>query len=134
MNKKAQDVWHLDEFIFLILNLIFFLMLSLFIINAKSGAFVNEQYYAKKIGLLIDGAKPGTELLVDVTDGYNLAKKNNLDEKTIFRFDQNKVFVSFSTSRSYSFSYFSNVSVQVPNYPFVIKDSGKEVFLDIYVK
>jgi len=75
MNKRGDEIV-MEQAIFIILNLIFFLTLLYFVYNSSSGSFVNEQYYAKQIALMIDEAKPGTVISIDVTDGYNLVKKN----------------------------------------------------------
>ncbi|MBI2629392.1 hypothetical protein HYW74_04890 [Candidatus Pacearchaeota archaeon] len=135
MNKRADEIV-MEQAIFIILNLIFFLTLLYFVYNSSSGAFVNEQYYAKQIALMIDESKPGTVISIDVTDGYKLVKKNKFDEKNMIKITDKDVLVRLSSSRTYQFPYFNNVLVETSDYPFRISnDNGKErIFFDMYIQ
>ncbi|MEK6890762.1 MAG: hypothetical protein AABX03_01360, partial [Nanoarchaeota archaeon] len=120
--------------IFLILNLVFFLILMLFVVRASSGAFVTEQFYAKQVGLMIDASNPGTKISIDITDATEIAKKNQKPFQNIFAFKDNGVYVSLSNSRIYSFRYFSDVSVET-SYRTELDGKNKEkIFLDIYLR
>lgn len=132
MNKRG-DHFAFKEIIFVVLNVVYFLMLALFVARASSGAYISEQFYAKQIGLLIDNAKPGTLISLDVTDGYNIAKKNNVDNA--FRIVDDRVVVQMSGSRAYQYYFFNDVDVQIaPSYRIVEEDKGERIFLDIYIK
>ena len=135
MNKRGDEIV-MEQDIFIILNLIFFLTLLYFVYNSSSGSFVNEQYYAKQIALMIDEAKPGTVISIDVTDGYNLVKKNKFDEKNMIKITDKDVLVRLSSSRIYQFPYFNKVLVETNDYPFrIFNDNGKErIFFDMYIK
>jgi hypothetical protein len=133
MNKKG-DHYAFEEIIFVVLNIIYFFMLIFFVIRASSGAYISEQFYAKQIGLLVDGAKPGTLLSVDVTKPYNTAEKNNMDKGNIFRIINSKLIVQMSGSRAYQYQIFNDVDVKIaPAYRIVNEGNGNEVFLDIYI-
>mgnify|MGYP001561109518 CR=1 FL=1 len=133
MNKKGDDVFF-EQSIFLILNLVFFLILMLFVVRASSGAFVTEQFYAKQVGLMIDASNPGTKISIDITDAAEIAKKNQKPFQNIFAFKDNGVYVSLSNSRIYSFRYFSDVSVET-SYRTELDGKNKEkIFLDIYLR
>jgi hypothetical protein len=47
---------------------IIFINLVYFINNISSGKLIEEQVLAKQIALLIDSAKPGTEIIINVQD------------------------------------------------------------------
>lgn len=131
MNNKKGSSDLQEQVIFIILNITFALMLIFFVARASTGAYVNEQYYSKQIGLLIDSAKPGSLISLDVTDAYNLAKKNKVSTENMVKFEGNNVIVSLSNSRKYSFQYFSDVSIE-KSYRIENKDARDEkVFLDI---
>jgi hypothetical protein len=114
--KKGElgDIVGLDETIFLILNLVFFVILLTFVYNAGSRAFVYEESYAKQIVSIIDNAKPGMNILLDVGKGLEVGKKNGIDVNNTFRVDdnENKIMVRLS-SNGYSYKYFSDYDVKL---------------------
>jgi len=132
MNKKAEEVLF-EQIIFIVLNVVFFLILLAFVFNSASGAFVTEQFYAKQIALLIDAAEPGTMISLEITDAYNIAKNNNLDAQNIINIKDNNVIVKLSSSRIYAFKFFNDVniekSIRLPN-----SGTGDRVFLDLFIK
>jgi hypothetical protein len=114
--KKGElgDIVGLDETIFLILFLVFFVILLTFVYNAGSRAFVYEESYAKQIVSIIDNAKPGMNILLDVGKGLEVGKKNGIDVNNTFRVDdnENKIMVRLS-SNGYSYKYFSDYDVKL---------------------
>ena len=61
-----------ENVIFLILNLAFLAILVVFILKQGAGAVVLEQSYAKQIALLIDGARPGMVIELDMEEGRDV--------------------------------------------------------------
>ena len=116
MNKKGEfgDVIGLEETIFLILNIIFFVILLSFVYNAGSRAFVYEESYAKQIVSIIDNSKPGMNVLLDVSKGLEVGRKNGISFDNVFRIDnnENKIIVRLS-SNGYSYKYFSDYDVKL---------------------
>lgn len=134
MENNTEDLT--EQIIFILLNLVFFAMLIYFVINSSSGAFVSEQFYAKRIGLLIDSAKPGTAISLDVTDAYNIAKKNELNVNSVFRIDKDKIIVQLSSSRVYAYQFFNNVDVEIPEsaYSSYQLNGEKKMMLNLFIK
>lgn len=133
MNKKG-DQFAFEEIIFIFLNIVYFAMLIFFVVKASSGAYISEQFYAKQIGLLIDNAKSGTLIAIDLTKPVSIAKKNNIDESKIVRIIGDSVVVQMS-ARAYGYQFFNEVNVQLaPAYRVVGEGKDKRIFLDIYIK
>ncbi|MCX6748324.1 MAG: hypothetical protein NT076_01845 [Candidatus Pacearchaeota archaeon] len=114
-----------EEIVFYILNAVFFIVLLVFIFNSVNGKPVYEQAYAKQIAFLIDQAKPGTEIVLDVSDICNEYKiplinidsaKNTYSKPILdaFKIDDKskKVIVKFGSMGSYGMPYFSNLKVE----------------------
>ena len=71
---SAEDVmW--PEVVWIILFLIYAVVFVIFIKDSIYGAAAYEDIYAKKIALIIDGARPGTDVKVEVTDAFKVAEK-----------------------------------------------------------
>ena len=113
MNKKgtllAQNV------IFILLNLLFLAIVILFLAKQGSGAIVLEQSYAKNIALLIDSAKPVRVMKLNMEQGFELARKNNVDEGDMVQINGNVVTVKLSEKGGYDYSFFNDV--EVSEYP-----------------
>jgi len=110
MNKRGQ-YQILEEVIFIVLNIIFFGALLIFVVKASAGTFVLEQFYAKQIALMIDGAKPGTIISLNVDDAYGVAKKNNFEFTNFVKVKDNKIIVQLSDARAYSYGYFNDIKI-----------------------
>jgi len=111
MDKKGAELLTV-HIVFVVIVLVFIAAMFLFISRAGSQATLYEQAYAKKIALLIDGAKPGTTIELALFDAYQLAEKNNF-EGTIVQIanDARKVTVRLYDGGGYDFYYFNDVSV-----------------------
>ena len=113
----------MENIVFIILNLIFLMILILFLARQGEGAVLLEQTYAKQIALLIDSAKPGMVMVIDMEKGKTLAEKNGLEFGEVIKVNGNVVTVRLSEKGGYSYSFFNDVNVGKP-YPNTI--SGKE--------
>jgi hypothetical protein len=114
-----------ENLVFIILNVIFLMILFLFLFKQGEGAIILEESYAKQIALLIDGAKPGMIIQLNMEKGINLAEKNGLNVNNIVSISNNIITVKLSENGGYSYSFFNNVEVNQPykegeNYVFVI--------------
>lgn len=103
----------METIIFIVLNLLFIGGFVLFITLKSNNANSLEEYYAKEIALLIDSAKPGTIISLDMTDAFSAAEKNlgkdnlgNLITKT-----GNIITVKLTEKGGYSYSFFNDVNV-----------------------
>ncbi len=110
LNGKKGNIGY-PIVIFIILNLIFFSILLLFVHTSSTGALIYEQAYAKQIGLMIDRTKPNSDITINFKEGIEVAEKNNQQKENLVSFKENKVIVKLSSSRGYSFAYFSDYDV-----------------------
>jgi len=112
-SKKADTVV-LETTIFIVLNIVFFVVLLIFAYSSGKGAYVYEQTYAKQIALLIDNSKPDMTISLDMEKGIELARENKKQEDKIVIIDkeENKITVSLSGKGGYSFQYFSDYSIE----------------------
>jgi len=106
----------MENVIFIILNVLFLMLLVLFLLRQGQGAVFLEQSYAKQIALSIDSAKPGMNIVLDMSKGKELAEKKGIDFKDIVKINGNVVTVKLSEEGGYSYSFFNDVNVGKP-YP-----------------
>ncbi len=105
----------MENIIFIILNLIFLTILVLFIYSKTGGEAVLEEKYSKQIALLIDSAKPGMEIQLNMEDAMKKAGKNNWEEN-IVSISGNTVTVRLREKGGGSYSFFNDVVLDDP-YP-----------------
>ena len=108
--KKRGNIL-VENIIFIILNLVFLSILILFLVKQGSGAIVLEQSYTKQIALLIDSAKPGMILKLNMEEGKKLADKNKVNFDEIVKIEKNIVIVKLSEKGGYEYSFFNDVDV-----------------------
>jgi hypothetical protein len=117
LNKRAGDL-ALPVIIFLVLNIAFFLMMTLFVQRVSSDAMVYEETYAKKIGLILNRIEPGMGININVTDLALVAQKNGMTEedlkKMLITIDSEKgnVIVKAKKEGGFSFNFFSIVDLE----------------------
>ena len=119
----------IENVIFIVLNILFLVILILFLYRQGNGAIVLEQSYAKNIALLIDSAKPITEMKLNMDDAFTLAQKNGVKPEDIVKITGNIVTVKLSDKGGYQYSFFNNVDVTTypdisPNKNYIIKING----------
>ena len=112
MNNKAS-ILH-ENIIFIVLNLIFLVMMILFIQMKGSAIHIAEEETAKQIALVIDAAKPGTQLEINLADFFKKAEENGIrkDKSVFINNEQNIVVVKGSSDTFYDYSYFNNVNIK----------------------
>ncbi len=124
--RNRSGVILVENIIFLILNILFISILLLFLFRQGSGAIVLEQSYAKNIALLIDSARPVTEMELNMKEGFVLAEKNGIERKDIVTVNENIITVKLSDKGGYEYSFFNNVDVTLYPYEnsYIIKING----------
>ncbi|MCX6750369.1 MAG: hypothetical protein NTZ83_02845 [Candidatus Pacearchaeota archaeon] len=125
MKKKGTIL--VENIVFIILNVLFLAVLVLFLLKQGSGAIVLEQAYSKQISMLVDSARPGMVIEIDMEKGKKLAEDNGIDFGSSVRITGNVVRVRLSERGGYTYSFFNDVSV----YPSALKD-GKEEYTGMY--
>ncbi len=128
MTKRGTIL--IENVIFIILNLVFISILVLFLFRQGNGAIVLEQSYAKNIALLIDSAKPVTEMKLNMQDAMDLAEKNGVKREEIVKINDNVVTVKLSKDGGYKYSFFNNVDVTT--YPDVFPEKNYVINVNGY--
>jgi len=134
--KKRSDIRGkrgtilIENVVFIILNLAFLAILILFLLRQGNGAIVLEQSYAKNIALLIDSAKPITEMKLNMEDAMALAEKNGISREDIVEINGNIVTVKLSRDGGYSYSFFNDVDVT--SYPDVYPEKNYIIKINAY--
>jgi hypothetical protein len=127
--KDTKGTILVENVIFIVLNILFLVILILFLYRQGNGAVVLEQSYAKNIALLIDSAKPITEMKLNMEDAFTLAQKNGVKPEDIVKINGDIVTVKLSVQGGYQYSFFNNVDVTTypdvsPNKNYIIKING----------
>lgn len=109
MDRRGELL--VENVIFIILNLVFLGIMIIFLVNQSSGSLTMEETYAKQIALVVDAARPGMSMEINMKDVYDEAKKNNFPFDKVVSVSNNFVTVKLSDDGGYSYHYFNNVSV-----------------------
>jgi len=105
-NKHAEVLT--ENLMFIILNLVFFSILAGFVYMKATDSAILEEAYAKKIALVLDAAKPGMSITLDMNDA--IKKKDEKYLGKIVEIKGNLVTVKLSQKGGYSYSFFNDVS------------------------
>ena len=104
--KKANILT--ENVIFLVLNLLFLSLLMVFLLRQGGGIIVLEQSYAKEIALIIDSARPGETLFLNMDDAMKKAEKiGEVEKNETVKINKNIVTVRLSEKSGYSYSFFN---------------------------
>jgi len=76
MIKRRKANILTENIIFIILNLLFLSILILFVFSKSGGAAVLEEKYSKQIALILDSAKPGMTIRLNMDDALNKKEKD----------------------------------------------------------
>ena len=120
MRKKGSILT--ENVVFIILNLIYLTILVVFLLRYSTGLNLVEESYSKQIALILDSAKPGMEIYLNMEDALNLAKEKwgeiYLDK--IIQIRENIVTVKLSEKSGHSYSFFNDIEIK--NYYYNKKD------------
>jgi len=104
------------DVIFIILNVIFVAILIFFVVTKTNDAAIIEEKYAKQIALIIDSARPGMRINLDMEDAIKKAIDENqnigagiMDLVKIDN-ERNLVTVKLRDEGGYSYSFFNEVN------------------------
>ena len=111
MNKKAVNVL-MENLVFILLVIFFVITMYFVITRVGSQAILFEQVYAKQISLIINKAKPGIEIEIDIYDMNNIARKNKFNGNYInVDNNENRINVKLVQGKGYDYYYFNDVDV-----------------------
>ncbi len=108
-NRKANVLT--ENIIFIVLNLVFLSILILFLFSRIGSAAVLEEKYAKQIALIVDSAKPGMTIHLNMEDAIEKANKEGRNLQNIVFIQDNIVTVQLRGEGGYSYSFFNDVQV-----------------------
>jgi len=110
-NKKGTLLT--ENLVFIILNLVFFAILIIFIFLKSSSGVLIQERTSKQIALIIDAAKPGTEIKLNVGEALDKAKKNSISNNDAIKIDNNRNLVKVKLSKEsyYEYCFFNDVDV-----------------------
>ncbi len=84
--------------IYIIPTIAIIIIVLLFITRITEGAAFNERIYAKKLALLIDNAKPGTTVFLNVDKGAAIAEKFKTVPEVFI--EENKIIVKLAPTKT----------------------------------
>ncbi|MGD9276569.1 MAG: hypothetical protein PVJ67_05330 [Candidatus Pacearchaeota archaeon] len=111
--KNHKGTILVENILFIILNLVFLSILILFLYTKMGDAAAREEMYAKKIALIIDSAKPGMSISLNMKDAVDQAKKEDYLNKKIVMINGNTVTVKLREKGGYSYSFFNDVDFDI---------------------
>lgn len=109
VSKRANIL--VGNIVFIVLNVVFLSILILFLVSKTGSAAVLEEKYSKQIALILDSAKPGMIIHLNMEDAIDKAKKENWDFNNIVMIHDNIVTVKLREKGGYSYSFFNNIDV-----------------------
>jgi hypothetical protein len=109
--KRGMDLLT-QNVIFLVLNLTFITILTIFIVSKAGNAAVLEEMHAKQIALLIDSAKPGMVMHLNMEDAFKKMEKN-YPLGDVVKITENVVTVQLREKGGFSYSFFNDVEVSI---------------------
>ena len=108
LNKKAE-LLH-ETIIFVVLNVTFLTIMIVFIYLQGNSIHLKEEAIAKRVALLIDVARPGTELNLNLEDFSKRLKKEGVLERDSIKIDEerNLIIVRGSKKSFFEYGYFND--------------------------
>lgn len=113
LNSKKGTTILAENLIFIILNVLFLVILILFVTRQSSSAAIVEENYAKQIALLIDSAKPGMILKLNMEEPMQIAEKNGIAFEDIVKKEGNFIILRLDENSGHSYSFFNDVDISL---------------------
>lgn len=110
-NRKANILT--ENVIFIVLNLVFLSILILFLFSRLGSAAVLEEEYAKQIALIVDSAKSGMTIHLNMEDAIETALDEGRNLNEVVLIHDNIITVQLREKGGYSYSFFNDVQVNV---------------------
>jgi len=108
-NKKGNILT--ENIIFIVLNLVFLSILVLFLFTKMGSSAVLEEKYAKQIALIVDSAKLGMIIHLNMEDAIETALDEGRNLKEVVLIRDNIITVQLREKGGYSYSFFNDVRV-----------------------
>jgi len=101
-----------ENIVFLIITLLFIAMLFAFVAGASSKVSLVEEAQAKKIALILDSARPGTLIFLNIEDLLD-KKEIGISDGEVVTIIGNSVKVQLSEDSGKSYSFFNAISPEL---------------------
>ena len=105
---KKRGTILVENIIFIVLNLVFLTIVFLFLFSKMGVAAILEERYAKEIALIIDSAKPGMNISLNMKEAIEKANDEKWKGKIVF-INGNIVTVQLREKGGYSYSFFNDI-------------------------
>lgn len=122
-NKRAQNLLP-GTTIFIILNILFFSSMLLFITQVGSTDNFLEKKEVRRIALAIDQLKPGTELVMDISELCKAAEKNNFNGNIVTLADSNSGMITVRVANGDGNSFRTFTKLEIGS---ILVDSNKRL-------
>jgi hypothetical protein len=133
INKKGSEgEIAFDYIIYTVLLVVFALSMFMVVNNYKSGGAVWEDFYAKEIVKVINNARVGDEITLDVHKATEIAKENEQSFSLIFSFDnqKNEVCVKLGSRKS-CYKYFNEVDIIEPQIILAVPSKTENKYVNV---
>jgi len=107
-NKKGEIL--VENIIFILLNVIYLSILIIFLLKQGSGAVFLEDSYSKNIALLIDSARPGMIMKLNLQELKDVSDKNAIPFSDVVKISENYVTVKLSDKGGKSYHFFNSIN------------------------
>jgi hypothetical protein len=108
----ASDILH-STIAFIFILLLFTFGMWYYIYQQKSGASVWEDYYAKQVTVVMNSAKPGDVIVLDVHKATEIAQKSGVTFGLLFSISDQETCVKLSQGRKTCYSFFNKVDAEI---------------------
>jgi len=126
-NKRGEIL--IENIIFIILNIVFLTILVLFLIKQGTGVVLLEDAYAKQIALLVDSAKPGMIMQIDMEKGLKVAEEKGISFDEIITRNKNYLTVKLSEKSGIEYPFFNDVDVDFYSDKIGNEHTGKYIII-----
>jgi hypothetical protein len=108
--RKSQG-FLTENVVFMVVAVAFIAILFVFLYRISSTTHMMEEGTAKKLALMLDTAKPGTTIEMNI-DNLLKQKESTIQDLNMISITGNTITVKLSEKSGYSYSFFNKISVQ----------------------
>ena len=109
MKRRGEIL--VENIIFIVLNLAFLTILTLFLFQQGSSGALLEDAYSKQIALIADSAKPNMIVRLNMKEALELAQENGIDLDKVVTQQDNFITVKLSERGGKSYPFFNDIRV-----------------------
>jgi len=110
--KKKRGELLVENIIFIVLNVAFLSILVVFLLNQSSSEVLLEDAYSKNIALLVDSARPGDIMTINMDKAFEISKKEGIDFLDVVQVTGNIVSVNLDGKKGREYSFFQEYNVR----------------------